>query len=171
MMKKLIVYYSFMGNNEKLALKLQRKSGCDILKIEELKQRKKTTIFLDVLFNRKPKIKNIDIDLNQYDLVILVSPIWMGAIASPMKTFLARQENIKNYAFISLCGGVENQDQWISNKLKKYLGREPVKISQLCISDMPQEAKDRILNSLDIKLLDSDWEFFEGKIDEFINSL
>ena len=88
-----------MGNNEKLALKLQRKSGCDILKIEEQKQRKHSTIFFDALFNRKPKIKNIDIDLNQYDLVILVSPIWMGAIASPMKTFFGAAREYKKLRF------------------------------------------------------------------------
>jgi flavodoxin len=170
-MKNLIIYYSYMGNNETLALKLQEKSGWDIFKIEELKKRKNLTIFFDVLFNRKPKIQNINTDLNQYDLIILVSPIWLGDIASPMKSFLRQEKNLSKYAFISLCGGVENQEQRIMNRLKTYVGSEPVNLTQLCVTDMPEEAKNRILGSAQIKLLESDWDYFEDKTDAFIQSL
>ena len=172
----MIVYYSFTGCNQKLATKLQTKTGFDIFQINELKKRKKISILLDVLFKRKTKVQSVDIYLKQYDLIILVSPIWIERISTPMKAFLLQnKDNIKNYAFISFCGGTDNpdhnQNQMVLDELKAYIGHEPVYSTQLCISDMPEDIKNRLLSFSPVTVLDSDIAYFEDKINAFLDNL
>ena len=66
LMKTVIVYYSFSGNNESLAKELRLRFGCDIIKIIEQKRRTGFTILLDLIFNRESKILEPDIFLDEY---------------------------------------------------------------------------------------------------------
>ncbi|HHW89476.1 MAG TPA: hypothetical protein GX745_01045 [Clostridiales bacterium] len=171
-MKGLIVYYSFMGANEKLANELKNRSGFEVLEIRELKKRRAFSIFIDLLFNRQSNIQSIDIDLKQYDLVILVSPIWARKISSPMKAFVTREkDNISKYAFISLCDGNEKQMRKIFDELTERVGREPVAVEQLCISDLPKDIKKRINDSIPFRVLESDVAYFDDKINAFLERL
>jgi flavodoxin len=66
-MKTLIIYYSFSGNNEVLAQELQKRLDCDLQKIVELKPRKSIDILFDLIFKRTSKIgKSNDDDLYNY---------------------------------------------------------------------------------------------------------
>src|SRR5690242_15926601 len=105
-MKTLIVFYSFTGNNEKLTAYLQGHIGCDVSKLETMKKRTGFSVFLDIVFSRKPVIKSITHNLKNYDHVIFSSPIWAGKIAMPLNSFLGdNAKDIKDYSFITVCGG------------------------------------------------------------------
>jgi hypothetical protein len=59
-----------------------------------------------------------------------------------MKTFLSQEkDNISKHAFISLCDGNEKQMRKIFDELTACVGREPVAVEQLCISDLPKDIK------------------------------
>ena len=90
-MKTLIVYYSYTQGNESIARELQEQLGADILKVEEIESRNSLTIFLDNLFNRKPRGKENKIPQAVYDSFIFVGPIWAGKIASPFKSFIIQK--------------------------------------------------------------------------------
>jgi flavodoxin len=60
-MKAIIVYYSHSSNNEALSFELKRRLGCDLLKIEEEKQRSGFTILLDLVFRREAKLKKTNV--------------------------------------------------------------------------------------------------------------
>jgi hypothetical protein len=46
------------------------------------------TILSDLLFGRCPRIQPIQRAFREYDHVILMSPVWGGRIAAPLRTFL-----------------------------------------------------------------------------------
>ncbi|WP_074410176.1 flavodoxin family protein [Aquimarina megaterium] len=125
-MKTLIVYFSFSGNNELLAKDLAKDLGADLLQITESKKRGMFGIMLNMLFNRFPKINELDILWNDYRHVILIAPIWNYIIAHPMKTFIKKnKEYLKNYSFITLCSGRDTQKEKIAAQLEKLAGHEP----------------------------------------------
>lgn len=93
-MKKIVIYYSYGGNTRKIAERIQEILGADIKEIEtgepyngsyddvvEQGQREVNSGFM-------PEIKHMDIDLSQYDTVILGTPVWWYTFAPAMKTFL-----------------------------------------------------------------------------------
>ncbi|MCM1222167.1 MAG: NAD(P)H-dependent oxidoreductase, partial [Lachnospiraceae bacterium] len=93
-MKALILYYSYLGNTEKIAEMIHREISADIAKIE-------TVIPYDSDYNKvvdqgkaevergyKPEIKDLDIDFSCYDTIIFGTPVWWYTFAPAVKTFL-----------------------------------------------------------------------------------
>lgn len=119
-MKTLIVYFSFSGNNKLLAKDLAKDLKADLLQITEPQKRGMFRIMLDMLFNRFPKINEMNILWNDYQHIVLIAPIWNYIIAHPMKTFIKKNEEyLKNYSFITLCSGRDMQKDKIAAQLKK----------------------------------------------------
>lgn len=165
-MKNIIVYYSNTRNNELLALHLQKKLSCDVLKIEEVNKRTGITILLDLLFNRNPKLKGHGVHLAQYDHFIFVAPIWAGKIASPMRSFMKEEkEHIKSFSFITLCGGIQGQLVKITQQLKTILGLDPTVVEELWISHLPS-AK----NTSNYHVTAEDLEYFRKQENEFLSA-
>jgi len=165
-MKQLIVYYSFTQNNEVLAKALQQRLGCDLLKIDTVKKRSAMTIFLDILFNRKPVLRSyrVDHDVEQY---VFVAPIWAGRIASPLKTFLQEERNnIKCYSFITFCGGIQGQKDKIENELTRLLTERPQMVTELWVSDLLTAEQKK--NVTGYRATESDLAKYKAKIDEFV---
>lgn len=165
-MKNIIVYYSNTRNNELLALHLQKKLSCDVLKIEEVNKRTALTILLDLLFNRNPKLKEHGIHLEQYGHFIFVAPIWAGKIASPLRSFLRKEKHyVKSYSFISLCGGIHGQLGKIRQQLKTILELDPTVVEELWISHLPS-AK----NTSNYHVTADDLEYFKKEEKEFLSA-
>jgi hypothetical protein len=169
-MKTLIVYYSHSANNAALAQELKRRLRCDIFRIEDAGRRTKFTIFLDRLLNRKPAIKEYNVNLGQYDNFIFVAPIWASGIATPLKTFLVRERQyINNYSFITLCRGRAGQVEKLREELNLHTQQEPERVCELWISDLiPQEKRDNPKFIMDFKLNPAHFAKFSDKIDQFI---
>lgn len=170
-MKLLIVYYSFTGNNEALARKLGEVMECDTLRIEEKKKRTNASFALDVIFKRRPKLKEYDVDLSAYDHIILVAPVWAGMIATPMQSF-ARQEagNLKRYSVIALCGGADGQKENIRTFLESTMLWKPLLVEELRVSDILSH-KDTIKSKIPYKVKADDLEVFNPKIEAFLSAL
>ena len=165
-MKQLIVYYSFTQNNELLAKALQQRLGCDILKIETVKKRSVLSIFLDILFHRKPALRSyrVDHDVEQY---VFVAPVWAGRIASPLRTFLQdERNNIKHYSFITFCGGIQGQKEKIENELTKLLTERPIKVTELWLSELLTGEQRK--NVTGYRATEKDLAKYKAKIDEFV---
>lgn len=172
-MNYLIVYYSFTGNNKKLALMLKEKLACDIFEIKEQKQRSPLSILYDFMFFRKAKLVDYNINLNQYDYVILVSPIWAGRLSTPLKTFLKKQkDSIKKYSFITICGGIDGQKQGIISTLTSFTRTKPTQVTDIHINDfLPKDKQGNIKHIYNYRLTDVDLVKLENDIDFFISTL
>jgi len=166
-MKIVIVYYSFSGNNELLAKKLQTRLGCDMLKINELKKRNGLTILFDILFNRSPKVKRPKVLLSRYDRVILLAPIWAGKIANPMRSFIRlEKENFNEYSFITLCGDGGNRN--VLSELTRCVGKKPISVLELKVGDLLKSKNQRKFTST-YKLKEEDMEFYNEPIEHYFN--
>jgi flavodoxin len=100
-MKTIVISYSFTGNNQDLAASLAATLGAEHIRITEPKPRTMTTLALDMMFNRTPKIVMPVTDIEAYDLVLFVGPVWMYQIASPFRACFKRLcQKIGEYAFI-----------------------------------------------------------------------
>lgn len=106
-MKSLIVYYSRTGKNEELAKILQEKLDCEREKIEEYENRDGVLGFIrsgmQATFKKMSKIKPTKYDPKDYDIIIIVSPIWAGNIPPPIRTYIqTNKEKIRKIAFTSI---------------------------------------------------------------------
>ena len=105
MKKTIVLYYSKTGNNQFVAKKLAKEIQADLEQIET-KTKSFFSLILLTWFKKGAKIIPLDIDLTTYDRVILLGPIWMGNLISPLRGFVKRYgKDIQDFVFITVCGG------------------------------------------------------------------
>ncbi len=99
--KNLTVYFSVSGNTERLANAIHENAGGDIIRIEpvnpypvddyhnksftDLAQQEKTD-------GTRPEIKDIDINLDEYDTIFVGYPIWWGSMPMAVYTFFDKYD-------------------------------------------------------------------------------
>jgi flavodoxin len=99
-MNTLVVYYSRKGSNEYLAKRIASQLSCDLESI-----RPRINAFFLLLMNFNPGIRSVKHDINSYDQVIMVGPIWMGRFIPPLRSFVKRYlSQINKLIFVSCCG-------------------------------------------------------------------
>jgi flavodoxin len=172
-MKTIILYYSFTGNNAWLASALAEKLGCDALQICEAAPRKKYSILLDLLFNRQSLLQDCPALLDTYDLVIFIAPVWASRIATPMATFLRKQrDNISNYAFVSFCSGVSDQEKKLKQELFSLLGKKPVAFAEIKVNDLlPPGQRNKIRYTTPYRVKPKHYSALQMRIDDFIHHI
>lgn len=170
-MKTLIVYYSFTGNNKALAEKLYEPLQYDILRIEEESRRSVFSIFLNLMFKRLPRLKKYDVDISTYENVVLIAPVWAGKVAAPMESFIRREKlNLTTYSFITLCGGVEGQKEKLRASLSVLIGKQPVAVEELWVSDLLSDQEKALKHVGAYQIKETDWGRFDKKITAFQNA-
>lgn len=93
-MKHLIIYYSYTNHTRELVKRLQNKFSYDVFEIEPVipysnnYQQVVDEAERDVPRGVQPEIKPFTLDLEQYDVIILATPVWWYTFASPVNTFL-----------------------------------------------------------------------------------
>lgn len=111
MNNKLFLYYSNSGNGDLIADSLKEKDF-DIVKVEPKKPLGKLSFFSIMKggflagVNHKSKIKELNINLNSYEKVVIGSPIWNAKLACPINTVLANFDltKINDLAFVLYSG-------------------------------------------------------------------
>lgn len=118
-MKSIVIYYSYGGNTRKIAERIQKELGADSFEIETIQPYSGS--YNDVVEQGQvevnsgfmPEIKPFHIDLNQYDTIILGTPVWWYTFAPAMKTFLSNTDlSGKNIYSFATNGG------WIGHTFK-----------------------------------------------------
>ena len=99
-MKKIFIYYSLSGNGD-LVNDYLTKKGYESKKIE-VKNKLPKNYFLSIVIggykamvNYKETIINFDIDIDNYDEIVIGSPIWNDRLSSPISTLL-NEINLEN---------------------------------------------------------------------------
>ena len=119
-MKTIVIYYSYGSHTKMIAEKIAEELNCDILKIipkvpysddyqtvvdetEDNLQSKKT-----------PEIEDININLEDYDKIILGTPVWWYTITPPIRTFLTKYDLSGKtiYPFVTFAG-------WLGSTFKE----------------------------------------------------
>lgn len=98
MNKKIIIYYSYTGHTRIIANMIREKINCDIL---ELKMKAPYSNDYQTVVDEQqnnehakdtPEIEPLNVDLNNYDEIILGTPVWWYTIAPPVRTFLMEND-------------------------------------------------------------------------------
>ncbi|MDE6082968.1 MAG: flavodoxin [Muribaculaceae bacterium] len=105
--KTLIVYYSYTNNVEKIVNELSRQIETDVVEIEPAEKG------LDYAANNYaigsaqigaiknnpddsssyPAIDPVDVNLDEYDTIIIAAPLWWSQMAAPLQTYLFHNGN------------------------------------------------------------------------------
>lgn len=158
-MKKLIVYFSYTGNTRMIANKIKEKLDCDILEIETVKPYSKDydTVVNDEqnseASNHLPEIKQINIDLSDYDTIILGTPVWWYRPCPAIRTFLT-ENDLDGKTIIPFATNAG------------WLGRTFNEIKKLCPNSRIENEMNIVFESYSDKLKTD-----EREIDNFINVL
>lgn len=90
--KVLIIYYSYTGVTERVALQLAVKTDADVYQIETAEPYDNDTIRDQLKVQREqnimPALQAPAPDITGYDLVIIGSPVWGGDVPPPVVTLL-----------------------------------------------------------------------------------
>ena len=95
---RLICYYSYTGNTRALAYEIKEKYGYDICEIKPVKpysddyDKVVNEAQEEVNMNYQPEIQDLNVDLDKYDTIILMMPVWWYTFASPVNTFLHKYD-------------------------------------------------------------------------------
>ena len=155
MNKNIIIYFSRTGNTKKVAELVADALSCELKEIKPLNSYKGFFGWLKAGYQavrlKNPVIKPIEVDLNDYEIVIVGTPVWAGNISSPIRTFLTENQNkLKNVAFFNTSGGSDNMHVLIKMS-------ELVQIKPKAMLDLSQkEVKEELMNK---------------KVEEFVEKL
>ncbi|MBN2617678.1 MAG: hypothetical protein JXR64_05135 [Spirochaetales bacterium] len=95
--KTLVVYYSKNGSSKYLAQRLGRELLCDV---EPLVPR--INSFFTVLLGLTLGLKKIRVNVEDYNKIIICSPIWMGQLLSPVRSFINKYSNNATKCYLAL---------------------------------------------------------------------
>jgi multimeric flavodoxin WrbA len=157
-MKVIVVSYSFTGNNKALADSIAAEFAAEHINITESKPRTMGAIILDILFRRTPQVNPIADKVEDHDLVLLVGPVWMGQVATPLRAYLKRlKASPGQYAFISISGGALGPNPKLAGELEKRVGKKPAAVIDLHITDLlPSDPKPAMKDTSAYRLSDGD---------------
>lgn len=125
----LVAYYSFTGRTAKVARAVAAALGGDLEEIRDARLRAGTLGYLRALVEgarrRAAPIHPPTHRLEDYDIVILGSPVWSGAMASPMRAFLGDQKaRLPRVAVFCTLGG--SGGEATLNEMADLCDRAPV---------------------------------------------
>lgn len=132
-----ILSYSYTGNNEAFAECVARELKAKHIKVSLQNPVTMGSIVLDMLFSRTPKVQPVPDTLRQYDLILFFGPVWMGHVASPLRTYLNDlKQNPKPYGFLSVSGGADGGNAKLSDELLQRTGKQPVILADQHIAEL-----------------------------------
>lgn len=158
-MKTLLVYYSYTGNTKIIADMIKEKLDCDVAQLKPkvpFLEEDYQAIVDEYQSNESTKkcveIEDINVDLKDYDKIIIGTPVWWYTITPVIREFLKKNDLSQKqvYAFATNAG---------------WLGRTFKEIENYC--DVKKEINIQFAEDYrEHKCLTS-----ENEIDEWINSI
>ncbi|MCC5909974.1 MAG: NAD(P)H-dependent oxidoreductase [Clostridiaceae bacterium] len=94
-LKKLVVYYSFEGNTKYVAETIAETTGADLLELKlekEISSKGAMKYFwggAQVLMKKKPNLRALDKNPQEYDIIFIGTPVWAWTFAPPLNTFFS----------------------------------------------------------------------------------
>jgi flavodoxin len=106
----LIVYYSRTGVTRNVAERISRRTGAEAIAIRDVRSRDGVLGYvrsaMEAMHGTLPGIQLPPLHLADYDLVILMAPVWAGHVASPMRRFVHdHARELRHVAFCCTMGG------------------------------------------------------------------
>jgi flavodoxin len=95
-MKTLVVYYTRTGNSKFAAETIAAELGADIEEVIDMKKRQGRLLYLpsgrDTMQGKETKIAQTSRNPTNYDLIIIVQPVWAGNPTPAIRTYLNKND-------------------------------------------------------------------------------
>ncbi|HHW16724.1 MAG TPA: flavodoxin [Methanothermobacter sp.] len=149
-MKILVIYYSRSGDTQKIGEKIASELGCDIEKIEDTQDRSGIIGFLrsayQAIRGKDTTLKPYNKNPQDYDLVIIGTPIWASRPSIPISTYLKENKGkFKDVAFFCTYRGTGLKDT--IEAMKEITGKEPTATLDVTDSEIKKGAYDHKIES------------------------
>ncbi len=130
----LIVYYSRSGKTRIAANGLTDKLSCETAEIKSIEDRSGffgiLTCVLDQVLERDAQIEPLKKDVTGYNPIIIATPIWLGKLSSPARTFI-KQSGLKGkevYIVLTYNGSLTEEKE---NALKEGVTSQGINLKEL----------------------------------------
>ena len=132
--KPIIVYYSRTGKTRIVVNGLMDKLSCETAEIKSIEDRSGffgvLTCVLDQLLERDAQIEPLKKDVTVYNPIIIATPIWLGKLSSPARTFI-KQSGLNGkevYIVLTYNGSLTEEKE---NILKEGLTSQGINLKEL----------------------------------------
>lgn len=139
--KILVSYYSNTGHTRQLAESIAEELGCESEEIIEKKSRGRLAVegeerasvgsmmkaTLGTLLGRGSPIKQPRHNPSDYDLVVVGTPVWVGRLTSPVRSYLKQHRRLFRKVAFFWTGGGDNNPR-VFRQMAKTSGAEPVAV-------------------------------------------
>jgi flavodoxin len=147
-MNCLIVYYSRTGNTEKVAKKIATNLDGDLEKIIDKKKRTGIIGWIragyDAIKENLTEISPVEKQPNDYDLVLLGTPVWAGHATPAIKTYIKNnKDKFKKIAVFSSSKGDGFQNAL--EEVRKASGKKPLAMQGFIENEIKE-------NKIDLKI-------------------
>lgn len=159
MNKKLIVYYSYTGNTKKIANLIKDKLNCDILElIPKVPYSKDYQTVVDEEQKKEGsehlrEYQDININLDDYDTIIIGTPVWWYRECPVIRTFL-KENDLSNKRVIPFATNAG------------WLGKTLIEIKKMCPNSKVENEKNIVFESYGDELVTS-----LSEIEEWIKTI
>ena len=125
----LVVYYSRTGTTDIVARAIREELGCEIEAIHDAKNRRGVLGYLrssiDAALHRRARLLAMSSEPQDYDLLIVGTPIWNTSVCAPVRTYLfANRERIRRVAFF--CTHRGGDTSWVMREMAEICEQCPV---------------------------------------------
>lgn len=135
-MKILVAYYSFEGHTkqvaEELAEGLKALGDVEMFRIEAEKEPPRSGLKylvggFNALRQAETELKPITVDMNDYDIVALGTPVWASNPPGVIKTFIGRAKPVGKKFILFAVSGSGNDGKTLKRMTEYLAGNEIIK--------------------------------------------
>jgi flavodoxin len=157
-MKTLILFYSRTGMTKKVADKLAVIFNADTEEIYDTVNRSGASGYLlsgrDATFKKLTTLKPLIHNINEYELVIIGTPVWAWTMSTPVRTLLTEQKDkINKVAFFCTQGGSGAEKAFI--QMAQLLNKKPIASFSLLTKEVAQDKMSDVINDFATKINNS----------------
>jgi flavodoxin len=142
-MKTLVVYFSLTGSTEFVAKIISEQLNADLCEVVDKKHKKGKLIYLKGgAASVREKLTKIEApkSIDNYELIIVGSPIWAGKITPAIRTFLSLNDfSDKKGAFFITLGG--NKPEKSFENMRRTTGFNSI-VKELAVSNTIEDKKE-----------------------------
>ena len=131
-MKRLITYFSYSNNTKRLVEGIKNEiTDIDVIRIERKKPYSNDYDECayheakdEIDNNIHPEIKEINVDLNSYDEIMIFFPIWWYTYPMPIATFIEKMHGYKGKVIL-FANSYANDYHYMKNSLRDFKKLDP----------------------------------------------
>jgi flavodoxin len=127
-LKTVVVYFSLTGNTKFVAEKIAQQLDADLCEITDKNHKKGKMLYIKggaAAMREKLTDITVETPIDDYELVIVGSPVWAGKIAPAIRTFLVENNFSEKQVAFFVCMGGDKPEKTFEN-LRKTIELEAI---------------------------------------------